>query len=256
MHQALKHEEFAKIYRTNNHSMFKIDSRNRPVDERHVAKIMKKIQKENLLDSRPITVTNDLVVVDGQHRLEAARNLNLPIYYQIANLRIEDAPTINSAQQNWDSEDYLKSYSEMGDENYTRLLELSRETNVSPNGLMKLIACTKCGGQFYKKFKDGLFTIEPETIYEVKKILLLIQSIIQNLKQHPAYSEHAKILSRTRGMDSLFSFLKNVLPEKHHQLFARKVYDYAARIYRCSSIKEYHDMYMAIYKYHNSKSLI
>lgn len=246
------HEQTSHVYRTSKYDWFKISSKNRPVDKTHVNKLIKAIQKNNLLESRPITVSDDLTVIDGQHRLAAAKKLNIPIYYQITNLGIQDAPAINCSQKNWDSKDYMHSFSEMGNDNYTRVIEISKETHFSPNAIIKIISNMVGCGRSYKVFRDGKFEIDAESVYQFKKILLLIRSIIERIKTHPKYHNNYKYVSSTRGMDSLFSFLRNELDEKHHELFARKMYDFADKVYRCATIKDYHDMYMRIYKYHNS----
>lgn len=249
-------EEVGKICRTSQYNKFRIDTRNRPVDDKHVGKIMRSIQRTNLLESRPILVTKDYKVVDGQHRLTAAKRLNLPIYYMVVDMDIEEAPTINSSQKNWDSEDYLYSYAEQGKESYLRLLEISRETRVPSNLLMKIVSSKTNKGKTYQEFRIGKFELDVNQVYNLKKHLIAVRTIIERLKSHPAHSEKAKYIATTRGIEGLYLFLQNVLPMEQHELFIKKMYDLASRLYKCSTITEYKDMYMSIYKYHNARSVI
>lgn len=66
--------------KTKNYSLFKKYAKNRDIDGRHVEKLIASIKTANLLDCEPILVNEKMEVIDGQHRLEAAKSLNLDIY--------------------------------------------------------------------------------------------------------------------------------------------------------------------------------
>ena len=64
---------------------------NRPIDPRHLAEAGCSDQEKNLLRDNPIAVDHNGCVVDGQHRLKAAEQLGVPIYYQFTvDMTIED----------------------------------------------------------------------------------------------------------------------------------------------------------------------
>src|SRR5690606_774965 len=67
--------------KTTDYSIFGEIESNREVDLRHVRKLMKAIEKRNLLHLNPIIVDEQNRVIEGQHRLEAAKQLQVPIYY-------------------------------------------------------------------------------------------------------------------------------------------------------------------------------
>src|ERR1700733_4973703 len=72
-----------KVYVTTNYDQFILLPENRPVKGNIVAD---SIRKENLLFDNPILVTQNLEVLDGQHRLAFARDQQIPIYYKIAQI--------------------------------------------------------------------------------------------------------------------------------------------------------------------------
>lgn len=70
-----------QILKTSSYTRFNSMRGNRKVSERHVRSLVNSISNRNLLAANPILVDEAMNVIDGQHRLEAARKLNTPIYY-------------------------------------------------------------------------------------------------------------------------------------------------------------------------------
>lgn len=95
---------------TKNYEQFKDIASNREVDERHVKKLVKAIQEKNLLPVNPILISKEMKVIDGQHRLEAARILDLPIYYIQGDFDRRDISKLNSNHKNWSAMDYINFY--------------------------------------------------------------------------------------------------------------------------------------------------
>lgn len=79
--------------------------------EGHVAELMRQIEEENLLIAHPILVNEFGGLIDGQHRLEAARRLNVPIFFYIVpQLTAKHLSKLNSLQRNWAVADYVHSH--------------------------------------------------------------------------------------------------------------------------------------------------
>ena len=104
--------------------MFKDFSSNREIDEKHVRKLVAAIEKRNLLSVNPILCDKELRVIDGQHRLEAAKILNVEIYYIVGDVRRDDISRINSNQKNWNQMDYINYWTVEGRKPYIRLSNL------------------------------------------------------------------------------------------------------------------------------------
>lgn len=100
-----------KIQQTRNYSQFQYYQRNRLINDKTVNKaLVKSIQEKNMLESHPILVNDTFHVIDGQNRLEAAKLLNLPIWYIVSpGLEDYDIPRLQ-IQKNWESKDYLRYY--------------------------------------------------------------------------------------------------------------------------------------------------
>lgn len=96
--------------KTSDYSIFKDFNSNREVDPKHVARLVRSIQKRNLLHVNPIVVDESMRVIDGQHRLAAAKELKLPIFYIQENIERKDISMLNSNQKNWSAMDYINFY--------------------------------------------------------------------------------------------------------------------------------------------------
>lgn len=113
-----------EIKRTNNYFMFKRLEGNRIVDQKKVNKIKKSINEVGYI-SNPIIVNENMEIIDGQHRLEALKELGKPVEYIVQkNLNIKEVLFMNINQEKWNMMDYIKSYAELGNESYKKLLDL------------------------------------------------------------------------------------------------------------------------------------
>lgn len=85
-----------EIQRTNNYYMFKRLEGNRFVDPKKVNKLKKSIDEVGYI-SNPIIVNEKMEVIDGQHRLEALKELGKPVEYIVQkNLDIKEVLFMNS----------------------------------------------------------------------------------------------------------------------------------------------------------------
>lgn len=79
----MANKSIEQIYQTNNYKQFTFDNINRKLNTGRVAKLMKDYQVRNIIS--PIEVMKNkqgkYVILDGQHRFEAWKNLGLPITY-------------------------------------------------------------------------------------------------------------------------------------------------------------------------------
>ena len=101
------------VYKTKDHSIFKMLGDNRDINELHVRRLVQSF-KENYLIS-PIIVNEKFQIIDGQHRLEACKETGLPVYYIIIQgYSIAEVQVLNTHQKNWTKLDFLKMYVSQG----------------------------------------------------------------------------------------------------------------------------------------------
>lgn len=96
---------------TTDYSIFKEYNSNREIDQKHVRRLIAAIRERNLLSVNPILVDKFMRVIDGQHRLAAAKELGVEIFYlEGDSLDRKDISKLNSNQKNWKTLDYINFY--------------------------------------------------------------------------------------------------------------------------------------------------
>ena len=155
---------------TRDYSMFKTMNSNRQVNLSHVKNLMKSMSENGLLIN-PIIVNEKYQVIDGQHRLRACVDLDLPIYYLIAkDYNIKEVHALNLNQKNWSNQDYLEAYANDGNVNYQRMLEFQRENkNFNFNSIMNFITGVS-GFHLKDSHWDGARKGKEKKIHVVKGI--------------------------------------------------------------------------------------
>jgi len=163
---------------TTNFEKFKTITGNREVSVPAVERLVREIKKSNLLPYFPILVNKKMEVIDGQHRLEACKILNVPVYYNIGkNGDIETVQTVNTTSRNWMASDYLHSWIKRGNKHYEALASFMAE-NALPLGCARRILAWDKGGNDIDGFKKGKFRISSENkAIEIKDLIKEICSI-------------------------------------------------------------------------------
>lgn len=122
-------QEVGKVYFTNDLTRFKIMGGNRIPNLNHIRRI-KSSMNENGVLMNPIIVNQMYEVVDGQHRLAAAKESKKGIYYIIAkNYTLKEVHTLNLNQKNWTVKDYMHGYANIGVIPYIKLKNFYENNN-------------------------------------------------------------------------------------------------------------------------------
>ncbi len=113
---------------TKNYDIFELKEDNRDVkDQRHIRDLMGSMERNGFLKSGAISVKNHgakYVVIDGQHRLEAAKRLGIAVWYTIDDEIPEEAlPDLQIAKR-WLPKDYLKHWLVKGVKPYVKINEI------------------------------------------------------------------------------------------------------------------------------------
>ncbi len=98
-----------KYFETTDYTKFKKARGNRPVDQGHVSQLKKLIAEKDLKD--PIRVNKNMEVIDGQHTLQARKELDLVVpYIIIPSDDPLDVARLNTGRRNWSMEAYLSHH--------------------------------------------------------------------------------------------------------------------------------------------------
>ena len=116
--------------KTRDYNKFKFSKNNREIKHSSVEKLKASMKEHGFISGRPVFVTSDNIVIDGQHRLIAAKDLNIEMHYEVIDGDyMKKMIELNSTQTNWTLTDYIKSYASLNIECYRKLLRFQEKYN-------------------------------------------------------------------------------------------------------------------------------
>jgi len=121
------------IYELTNYDEFKFIEGNREINVSKVKGIIKSITEVGFVKGRPILVTKEGCVIDGQHRLEAIRALGIKGYFKIEE-GDENALilALNQNQKSWALEDYINQHAKLKVTCYQELDAFIKKHKLTP----------------------------------------------------------------------------------------------------------------------------
>ena len=166
-------ENVIRVMKTNDYSMFtKIDG-NRQIDKKNVNNLIESM-KEKLLVC-PIIVNEDNQIIDGQNRLEALKELKLPVYYiPIKGYGIREVQMLNTYQKDWSITDFMNCYAEEGRNDYILYKQFYTKWKFNHQESMNFLIGKINDRRVYHRFRSGSFKVVSyqEAERKAQKIML------------------------------------------------------------------------------------
>jgi hypothetical protein len=238
------------IYETTNYDMFKNISGNRSLNLFNVRRIIESIDVNGYLTS-VVIVNENMEVIDGQHRVEAARETGKPVLYVISQgYGVHQIQALNSNSKNWGREDYLNSYCELGIPVYLQIkafremyptLSLTAILNILSLRLSNNTKRLEKGGEVReKKFEMGKF--------EIPNIELSVE-IADHLAE---FAEIYDGYNRTHFVAAIVHFMKN--PNYSPSEMISKLKQQPTALVHCANTIQYKELLEKIYNYKRKAS--
>ena len=164
-------EKTIKIYETRDYSIFNRLKGNRDVTNTRVGIIKASIESIGYI-SNPIIVNEKMEIIDGQGRLEALKQLDMPVEYRVVDaIGIDECRAMNLKPTSWSIEDFVKSYAEYGNENYRRIWSLYEKYNLPLSVIFALSKNTsKSGRKSQDELRNGTYTLTSENMAKVDDV--------------------------------------------------------------------------------------
>lgn len=207
------------IYTTTNYSMFGHIGGNRNLDTPNLTKIKQSLSKKHIKTNAVICIldlldsSEPLKIVDGQHRFEACKSLNIPVSYVIDDsLSMEsilnDITLLNTASKEWDVSDFMRSEAKKGNQNYilySSVYGLYDKTfdHESLFFILNSDINRKCNKISYPSFKSGELIFEQSDFNYLKNRLETL-SLFNEYSEIGGKRYYQKALNQminTRGFD-------------------------------------------------------
>ena len=208
-----------EVKATRNLDQFVIADWNRAIKPQRVNGIKKSILNYGYIPN-PIIVNEKKEVIDGQGRLIACKELNLPIYYmQIKGIGGQECIAMNCYQKQWTGRDYVDFYAALKNSNYIRLQKLL-DTYKLREKIVMYCADSSTDRTTANKVKEGEFILTNEGYNQAIKILNFISPL------HPLIAKaHGRI---TEFMYALILLYKNDIIEPNRMKEQLEKYDMSA----------------------------
>lgn len=219
---------------TTDYAMFGLLATNRPVDKAHVRALAAAIRRKNMLHLNPILVNANKEVIDGQHRLEAAKSLGVKIFYvQAEEITQDDIASMNSNKKNWAMPDYIHFYAAKGMPDYVTFQNFCKEQSHMPIGTL-ISLCSADGKRNTKKVHDGHLDISR---------ISFAKDMIGFLKDFQRINE--SIATSSRFIEALALIAAHA--EYDHQRLIGKVEMNPGALVPCANNKQYVQLLQSIY---------
>lgn len=210
------------VYCTKNYSLFKPLLGNRTVLENRKQLLISSI-KQNGWITNPIIVNKNMEIIDGQHRYEALKELNMPIEYVICeDATIQDCIALNIKQQNWKLSDYIKCYAEMGNDDYVFLMEQLKKYHgkIPDSVIIHLAGNMRNDGVPSNIIKSGKYhAVDRESVDKRMAFIIDMFSIIGKKRGRTRlwgnvfkFVYYSDVIENTRMKDVLNKYIAEVTP--------------------------------------------
>jgi hypothetical protein len=234
-----------KIYATTDYSIFKDIKGNRPVNHSKVKNITDSIREINLLEQNPIIVNDKMEVIDGQHRLYAASELQTPIFYTIkegANLRT--VQLINKNLSSWTKYNFLSSFIANDYQEYAVLKDFFVRHDIGLSIAIALITGSLKRpdmDQSMQDFISGEFKVTH--LKQGEEFITQAEKLSQYLE-----GDYWKSLNFLRALEIVYQ-------EVNPDLFRERVANSNIRLRRRPSVREYLRDFEEVYNYRQRKQI-
>lgn len=169
-----------EIKRTRMYDMFKMKKENREINWNKVASLKSKLI-ENGRQIVPIICNREMEVIDGQHRLEALKELGWEVMYYVDEaVTVNDLISINNTQKNWGLMDYIHFYASTGNKTYRRIEELQKEYDEFPLKVVLSAIAEKYVRE--RQLKAGTLNFSEEEIEKGRECLEYLKNIDRKIK--------------------------------------------------------------------------
>lgn len=240
-----------QIYSTSDYSMFNFLNGNRDLKQLHVERLKKSFESDYLLS--PIIVNEKFIIIDGQHRFNAAKAMGLPIYFIIVEgYGLEEVQLLNTTNEKWNNMDRLKSFCDKGYPEYIKMREfmdcfpdfgfsvaeklLTDKTNGSSQR-----AGAKIDGKYRgrnngfaageliipdidKSYENGRNIMMFKQFYDGYNRSLFVSTMIGMFK-HPNY-DHAKMIKKLKSNPNSMSHCNTV---EQYKLLIEEIFNFRSR---------------------------
>lgn len=228
-----------QVQSTTDYDKFTKINGNRDIDWKHVAKLVESMNKNYIPVPGLVNKRGDLV--DGQHRNEACRILDLPFYYTVVDGGVSDVQSLNHNVKKWSNADFLKSFCDMGIQDYIIYRDFREKYKFDHQVTVTLLLGGGRSSEHAGIFNTGAFKIK-----NLANAIKIADFILKVKEYYPGYNRR-----------SFVSAMVSVINKTDFDMdvFLHKLKIQQTRMVDCAKIDEYVTLIKKIYNYANKKKI-
>lgn len=175
-------ENSKTVHTTKDYHLFSPIDGNRNKNLLHVNKLKKSMSEHYLFTV--IIVNENYEIIDGQHRFDVIKELNLELNYIVCkNYGLNEVHILNQNSKTWNADDYLTGYCNLGYDDYIKYENFKNKYKIGHNEARVLL-----GGMITKQnievFYKGDFKIKSlKKAEEMMDKILLIKPYYEGAKR-------------------------------------------------------------------------
>lgn len=226
-----------QIHTTTDYFLFKTLEGNRQLNKIHLKRLKDSIEKNYLFTV--IIVNENYEIIDGQHRFQCIKELELPLHYLICKgYGLHQVQILNQNSKNWNYEDYLSGYIDLGYKDYVIYKEFKDKYKFGHHECVVILSSkgsSIIGQMRMVAFKNGDFKVLDYQYAEgIAKKIWLFNGLYEGFL-------------RRNFIFSIIRLLKN--PQFEITEFIAKLKLQPSALSDCTSIDQYITLIEEIYNY-------
>lgn len=180
-----------KLQYTNNYGLFVPNDDQRKLDQNHAKRLAQSMSKVGFIPSKPIQCYKrgeNLVIVDGHHRYEAAKAIGSTIYYVIEGQESQHMIAAeNYLVKKWNKSDFVRTYANRGNPDYMELVKYSALSGLSLSAVCSMMSNEQAssGGNQSKAVSQGTWKIKDRE--QINAYITLKNKVNRKEVSHPRF---------------------------------------------------------------------
>lgn len=239
-----------QIQSTMNYDLFQFFSCNRRINPNHVHALTSDESFPDHFPFHPIIVNEKMEIVDGQHRFEAAKYLEIPIYYIIQDgADFKTIKNINVNQKPWKNDDYLIFYSHQN-KDYSFVFDMKHRFTIGIDFLLAVIAAIEDipRHKVNDQFKRGNLKLKSKQM--VLEFLQIFIPILKETRKNSSY-EIQHLFGRIYAYEIALLFRNKIYDFKKFISFFPTYYK---KLPYCSNQQDCREKVEALSRFHSKST--
>lgn len=238
-------KKVSEILETKDYSIFREHRDNRVINVNHVKKLATKMKLNGWLPTSRVVINGSGELIDGHHRVRAAKIANVPVRYSVhRGANTDDITELNTLQRNWSPYDHLHKFVVRENPHYVTFQKFVNDYPMFKYTEVSMLLSNNMTSTKRDSFESGNYVVKNEKIgREWADNLLRLKPYFEKFYNKSIFVRgYIKVMS-SKG--DVFNFDE----------FIHKVKLRPNKLVPCGTVDQYVEMIESIYNYNRSNKV-